>query len=168
MKPGTSGRALVWLYPAIGLALGYPALQPISGNWLGRPGIANFVLINLVLPGCTAVLAALDRRPGRAALGGALMVLAFTFGRLLARDWQVWNWTFNSIKTGTHPIEVAAAAGCAVVGAVAALASRGLFPPDPPPTGPRCLRCGYALDGLDAPACPECGAMRAPKNPPGV
>ena len=167
MRPDLHARVLAWLYPAIGLALGYPALQQISGNWLGRPGVANFILINLVLPGCTAVLAALQRRPGRAALGGTLMVLAFTLGRLLARDWQVWNWTFNSIKAGTHPIEVAAAIGCAVVGAVAALVSRGLFPIVPPPTGPRCPRCGYALDGLDGP-CPECGAAKVPENTPGA
>lgn len=162
MNAHIHGRVFIAVYPAVGLVFGYLALQQISGNWLGRPGLANFLLINIVLPGCTAVLAALHRRPPSAALGGALMVIAFTLGRLMARDWQVWNWTFSSIKAGTHPIELAAAIGCAIVGGVAAMASRAAFPIGQAPVGTPCPKCGYQLAGLGAAACPECGAAKPP------
>lgn len=121
-------RLFTLLYPALGFTLGVLGLQQIAANWLGRAGLANFLLINIVLPGLTLILAAFHRRPLAATLGGFLIVLGFVLGRLLARDWQFWNWTFAFIKAGTHPVEVAAAIGCAVIGGGVAAVARALVP----------------------------------------
>jgi hypothetical protein len=36
----------------------------------------------------------------------------------------------------------------------------------PPPTGPngKCVMCGYSLDGLPSPRCPECGHENVPSE----
>jgi hypothetical protein len=160
VDPGRWPAAMVG-YTALGALVGLAVtpLQSWAANHLGRPGYGIAIAVNLLLPAAAALVSAWYPRPITTLAGGPLLVGAFVLVRVLLLDLHFWAWSPAFIAARTSPIEVAAAAGCSVVGPTVVLLTRPLRRVGRADDHERCP-CGYLLRGLAEGVCPECGRER--------
>lgn len=144
-----------------GVLVGFAPIPELAGRVLGKPGLGIAFTINVLLPLVTVIIAVAFPRMRTAVIAGVLVVLGFVLARLLIGEMRPWRWNGAFLRQHTHPIEVAAMVGCAVIGAVAAAVAMSFRRVGSTPHEPSCRHCGHALAAsLDAerPAsCPECG-----------
>src|SRR5262249_11678658 len=114
-----------------------------AGITITKPGIINFVIVNLALPAIAVALAIFFPRLRTATAAGALVVFGFALGRWSFIDPRPWTWQPRFLLANTHPILVAAIVGCALVGAMAALAATPVRRVGVPRHEPSCPRCGH-------------------------
>ena|SRR6266851_3547234 len=111
-----------------GLTLGLA--DPLLSSWvqqLGfRPGLATAASVNILLPLLTLGLGVAHRRVSTALLGAACMTLGFLLGLAIEypppRPWDV-----ALLLRSIPPVLVMACVGYAVLGTLAALATRAIW-----------------------------------------
>ncbi|MFO0874510.1 MAG: hypothetical protein U0575_11145 [Phycisphaerales bacterium] len=145
-----------------GLLVGLAPLQEIAARVAGRAGLGNFVAVNALLPLATAFIGVVFPRTRTAIVGGVLVVAGFLLARLVRHDARPWNWNLALLANVASPVLLGAAAGCAFIGALSALATRPFRVVGTAPHDPSCAGCGHALAESPRAAtpdrCPECGA----------
>jgi hypothetical protein len=145
-------------YAAVGSIAGSGVLHAMAASAGARPGVGTFAAINLVMPAAAVIIAIAYPALWSAAAGALLMMAAFVATRLMIGNPNPVSWTWGYVGAMTHPIEVVATAGYAVLGVVAALAVRPLRAFRLTDGVARCPACEYELAGAVGPACPECGS----------
>lgn len=170
LVPPDRWRIVLPLYGAFGaaLALADPIVQPWVQRQGLKPGVVTAVDINLLLPTAMVVLAAWYPKVWTAVVGALLGMAGFILAHMLQREWHFWLWTLGSLAASTHPIQVVATAGYAVIGSVTAAIVGTVRRVGREEPGPRCASCGYSLEGLEGGVCPECGAGGHGEAPAGA
>lgn len=157
VKPRPAWSVLL-TYVAAGGLLGLlqPLLTSFAQTHLGRGGLANFALINFVLPLVVMLLSALYPRWWVAGLGAGLLGLAFPLctGKVGIPFSGRWLATYLN-QIGPIYFVASLVFVLLAVGTVGAL--RGIRRVGVPPDPRACRSCGYLLVGLTENRCPECG-----------
>lgn len=152
-------------YGALGLLAGSGWAQHLADVAWKKPGLGTFAVINLVLPVAAAVLAMIYPRWWAIAIGAVLLTAGdVTSTMIRAFSHRFWDWTFPMWLQVSHPIQIAATAGYAVIGLMVGAAVRPWRRVGKLPIEGICI-CGYSLEGLNVEPCPECGRRApAPRN----
>lgn len=152
------------LSAAVGLAVGVaPAQQWLIARGM-NPGPLNFLLVNVGLPVLALAMGVLYPRVRVAALAGLCLGLSFWLGRLLGRNFEVWRWSADFVRSATHPILAAAIPAYAILAGVSAAIVGAFRRVDLPDAHLRCPACGYLRIGDTASFCPECGRPGSPRG----
>lgn len=130
MRGSSQLLATCLAYLAIGFAVGVVPLQQVAAGAGLRPGIGTAVGVNLLLPLSALALAIWRPRHGTAWAGGFLLAVGFFLGAMVRVEPRVWQWTGHLAMKVSHPILIAAAVGCGVVGSVGVLIGRAARAPD--------------------------------------
>jgi len=116
MPKPTQVLAICCVYLACGFATGVVPLQQVAAGAGLRPGVGTAVGVNILLPLFALGVAIWRPRHATAWAGGFLLALGFFVGAMVRVEPRAWAWTPNLALHVGHPILIAAAIGCGVVG----------------------------------------------------
>jgi hypothetical protein len=108
-------------YLAAGLVVGVAPLQHAAALAGLRPGIGTAIGVNIGLPLLALCIALWKPYYWTAWIGGFLLAFGFFLGALFRAEPKFWMWTSGLAVHMSHPILIAAAVGCGVVGTVGVL-----------------------------------------------
>jgi hypothetical protein len=116
------------MYPACGLILGL--LNPLLGAWVvhlgaAKPGYATAISVNILMPAVTVGLAVAYPRVWTALVGAVAMSAAFAAGMLIVHP-PAPPVDVLAVIASVRPALVLACVAYAVLGSVAALATRAV------------------------------------------
>jgi hypothetical protein len=150
-------RIAIPSYFAVGLLAGAGWAQHLAARAWKSPGLGTFTVINLVLPFAAAAVALAFPRWWTAVVG-ALLLTAGESTATMCRVFtpRFWDWTAAMWWQATHPIQIPATVGYALVGCLVVGMARP-WRRVGKPRDERLCECGYPRCGLEGAPCPECG-----------
>jgi hypothetical protein len=113
-------------YLAAGIVVGVAPIQHAAALAGVRPGIGTAIGVNIGLPLLALGMAAWKPYYWTAWIGGFLLAFGFFLGAMFRAEPKFWMWTSGLALQMSHPILVAAAVGCGVVGTIGVLVARSL------------------------------------------